>query len=404
MTVLKSIYANSVFYVLFMLFSIVGIPVMTLFVFPCAVVLPYRLRVRLCRLSIFWYGWVILKLARPAVRIEGSNVAQHPCPEGGIVVCNHRSASDAFLMAAVVTLGIRYNVVQVVNTWPMRIPVLGWVARQAGYLSIKEMPVEDFLKRAEAVLADKGSVIAFPEGTRSASKEMGTFHGTVFRLALRTKAPIVPICISGNENIPVKGSLHIEPGTIRMKLLEPLRWETYKDLTSFQLKNKVRTIINDTLTQMDQSCGNHPCHQDKKWLLPVDSDEFLPQFPPMRFIDTLTKLDENTGEAVYTVPEKSPFVDEKGQLDRVVFFEMMAQAAAIYEGVKTNKVGADRIQGFLLGARRFNIYKSAYAGDRLTVTALKTTEFGDFSIIDGAVRRGDETLAEGEIKLFQKRE
>ena len=50
-----------------------------------------------------------------------------------IFVCNHRAASDAFLMCV-----LPVEAVQVVNTWPFHLPVLGRFARMAGYLNIKK--------------------------------------------------------------------------------------------------------------------------------------------------------------------------------------------------------------------------------------------------------------------------
>ena len=80
----------------------------------------------------------------------------------------------------------------------------------AGYLNINIMAPELFFEKALQLLRDGVSIIFFPEGTRSAGREMGHFHGAAFKLALQSRAPIVPLCISGNENIPPRGSLLLE--------------------------------------------------------------------------------------------------------------------------------------------------------------------------------------------------
>ena len=110
----------------------------------------------------------------------------------------------------------RTKCVQIVNVWPFRIPVLGLYAKFSGYLNIRMMSQEEFLAQATKLLVDGVSIIFFPEGTRSASRTMGSFHGAAFRLALESKAAVVPLCITGNENIPPKGSLLLRPGTIRV--------------------------------------------------------------------------------------------------------------------------------------------------------------------------------------------
>ena len=144
-----------------------------------------------------------------------------------------------------------HEAVQVVNTWPFHIPVIGRFARMAGYLNIKKMTPELFYERAEALLAEGVSIIFFPEGTRSGNREMGAFHGTAFRLALRSKAPIVPLCIVGNENIPPKGSFLLRPGTIRVRRLPAILWEEYGHFSVFALKNRVRAIIDSELSLME---------------------------------------------------------------------------------------------------------------------------------------------------------
>ena len=144
-----------------------------------------------------------------------------------------------------------YNGVQIVNKWPFKLPLWGPMARWAGYLSINEMPTEEFFQRAAALLRDGVSLLAFPEGTRARSVEMGPFHGSMFRLALETKAPILPLCISGNETIPPRGTLMMRPGRIVLRSLPPVTWDEYKNLTAFQLKNKVRDLISCELAVME---------------------------------------------------------------------------------------------------------------------------------------------------------
>lgn len=81
---------------------------------------------------------------------------------------------------------------------------------------------------------------------------MGNFHGSAFRLALKSKAPIVPLCISGSENIPPKGSILLRPGTIRIRRLHAIAWSEYKEWSVYTFKNRVREIIGNELALMEQ--------------------------------------------------------------------------------------------------------------------------------------------------------
>jgi len=78
---------------------------------------------------------------------------------------------------------------------------------------------------------------------------MGQFHGAVFRAASRGAVPIVPLCVIGNERIPTKKFV-LHRGTIRIRKLNAVYYEEYKDMTPFQLKNYIRNIIANELIKM----------------------------------------------------------------------------------------------------------------------------------------------------------
>ena len=113
------------------------------------------------------------------------------------------------------------------------------------------MPYETFAEQAAKLLEQGTSIIVFPEGTRSGGREMGQFHGAVFRLALAVRCPIVPLCIVGNERIPPKGSCLLQPGGIRVRKLPAVNWQEYRDLSPFVLKNRVRDTIAAELARME---------------------------------------------------------------------------------------------------------------------------------------------------------
>ena len=239
---------SGVFYVLLVLYSLAGIPLLSLYVACRAAFTSRRQGLRLFRRAIWWYGRVIVHvLPRPYVCVRYEGYRPPPDAGGMLVVCNHRSAVDPFLMAALPLP----EIVQVVNKWPMRLPVWGFMARHAGYLSIREMPVEAFLARASELLAQGVAIVSFPEGTRAQGREVGPFHGTTFRLCLQQKVPILPVCVSGNERVLPRGARILRAGCITLRALPPLAWEQYRDLSPFQLKNFVRQAIVRELAAME---------------------------------------------------------------------------------------------------------------------------------------------------------
>ena len=242
---LRGVFFNVVFWTLFFLCTLVVIPVLTLSV---VIPAPFRSRrktMRSFRLMIAVYGRLILKSMFPWVRIRVEAPAD-PLPQPCIYICNHRSATDPFLMAK-----LPGEIVQVVNVWPFHLPILGWFAKWAGYLSVKEMPFEQFMGMAMFRLEQGISLVAFPEGTRSGEGPMGPFNSSLFRLALHTGLPVVPVCISGNERIPPKGSWYLHPGTIRVNVLPPVTSETYREWSPFIFKKRIRELIKIELEGID---------------------------------------------------------------------------------------------------------------------------------------------------------
>lgn len=238
---------NLYFYTLFILLSATVIPILTIYVVCLGLLIPSRRRtMKRFRRAISWYGMVINSSPYPFIKLRYEVHGKNEPGEPYIFVCNHRSASDAFLMGI-----LPHELVQIVNVWPFRIPVLGVYAKFAGYLNIRMIPPDQFKQSASQLLKEGVSIVFFPEGTRSTTGKMGSFHGSAFRLALESKAPIVPLCISGSENIPPKGSPLLRPGIIRVRRLPAITWDEYKDLNAFALKNRVWKIIDHELSAME---------------------------------------------------------------------------------------------------------------------------------------------------------
>ena len=250
MFLLKKVVLNIAFYSLFLVFTLACLFVLTGPVVLVRLLAGKRTAQKWLRHIMLWYGYVVVRcFTFPFIHIEyrdyedGKKIG--PC----VYVSNHRSFSDGFLLAHLNVEGV-----QVVNVWPFRIPIIGIMARLAGYLSINTMPFEKFSQVACELLGQGVSIGAFPEGSRSGNRTLMSFHGAVFRVALMARCPIVPVCITGNENIPPRGSWLLNPGVVKIHKLPALKWEDYQSLTPFNLKNKVRDMIQQEIEAMEAVC------------------------------------------------------------------------------------------------------------------------------------------------------
>ena len=134
--------------------------------------------------------------------------------------------------------------------------------------------------------------------------------------------------------------------------------------------------------------------------LPVVVNEFIPHEAPMRLVDRLIKVGERSGEVEMTVREDMPFVDDNGFCEEAAYLEIMAQAAAAMGGFKEHGKLHKKHEGFLLGAKQFEVLGRAHVGDVLKISVFKYAKFGDFVIIKGTICRGPDLLAQGEVKIW----
>jgi len=249
MSLISTLYLNITFYSAFLLFSAAAIPLMSAVVILISLFVPKRTTLRNFRAAIVIYGKVITRLGYPLVRLRTEDLSGVDLRKGPyIFIMNHRSSSDPFLVS---TLPLGTEMVQVVNTWPFRLPVLGFFARLADYIDINSISFEEFMEQGSRLLGQGISIVFFPEGTRSGGKEMGQFRSAAFKLFLETRATIIPAAISGNEDIPHKGSLRLNPGTVKVRYLPPVRWEDHEGSNAFKVKTAVRDMIGSQLTEMD---------------------------------------------------------------------------------------------------------------------------------------------------------
>ena len=184
---------------------------------------------------------------RPFVRIDYAD----ECPgqdATGIYVCNHRSATDAFLVAV-----LNRDLVQVVNGWPMKLPFFGFNARMSEYIDSTRVSLDEYKAIVRDLTGRKVSVLAFPEETRSGSRDMGAFHSCIFRFAMELQLPVYPVCIAGNEKFPDRSFRFHRTHEIRIRRLPPILPEEYNRFPSaYVLKRRVREKIASACHEMDK--------------------------------------------------------------------------------------------------------------------------------------------------------
>jgi len=189
----------------------------------------------------------IIWISKATVRVEGlENVPRdRPC----LLASNHQSFFDIWALLAHLPIQFRFAAKDSL----FRAPFLGWHLRRSGNIPIhRGEPVKALrsIRDASRKISSGVPVLVFPEGERSPDGQLQPFKNGLFMLGVYSKAPIVPIVISGSRFLLPKGSMRIQPGSIRMRVLPPLETDglTIKGLD--HLSEQVRARMQAALDEI----------------------------------------------------------------------------------------------------------------------------------------------------------
>lgn len=183
------------------------------------------------------------RIAGVRVSIEGAEKLQ---PQGGYIYCaNHLSQFDIFSFQGYFPLGFRWLAKEEL----FKVPFLGRAMTNAGAIAINRShgreAVKSLQQAAERIKAGT-SILIFPEGTRSPDGTLQAFKGGAMLLAIKAGVPIVPIAFVGSYSVLPKGSFFPRPGTITIKIGDPV------PVSDFSNKDKqaLAIIIHDKVAEL----------------------------------------------------------------------------------------------------------------------------------------------------------
>lgn len=194
--------------------------------------------------SVVWIGrnWVRWILASCRIRIVCDGRENIDPRRSYVLMSNHQSVIDIAAIVATMPVSFRF----VAKRELLRIPFFGWALALSDQIVIdrgdRERAIRT-LRRAAQRIREGVNVIIFPEGSRSATGELGQFKSGGFHLAIQAQVPVLPITVSGTRSITPKRSLRIESGLVRVSYGKPIptAGRTLEDRQA--LKDEVRAAI-----------------------------------------------------------------------------------------------------------------------------------------------------------------
>jgi 1-acyl-sn-glycerol-3-phosphate acyltransferase len=125
-----------------------------------------------------------------------------------------------------------------------REPVLGTVMRTMGMIPVDRDDPTAAIERLNRLAEDPVSVIIFPEGGRSRTRDLLPFKKGAFVTAIQLGIPIVPVACKGTREIMPPGRyLSIFPGEVEIVVLEPIvtTGMTYAD------RDRLRDLVRERI-------------------------------------------------------------------------------------------------------------------------------------------------------------
>ena len=186
----------------------------------------------------------ILKLAGIEFGTEGFEKIERD--RNYLFVSNHQSQVDVIALSAVIPVKFGWMAKKEL----FKIPFMGWHMKRMGYVAIDRSSIKsstEGLIHAAKCLREGGSLVIFPEGSRSKDGKLKPFKDGAFFLAVESKVGIVPLTINGTADIIRKGSTKVNTGRVRIIASDIINVENYTHNDREKLKELVRGSISSKL-------------------------------------------------------------------------------------------------------------------------------------------------------------
>ena len=196
------------------------------------------------------WGRSILSACGVKVYVEGvENLPKGP----SIIMYNHQSSSDIFAFSGFLPVEWR----GVLKKELAKVPFVGWVTKAMGHYFVERdgsgRDTQEIRRMVEKIRSGPSVLIA-PEGTRSPDGTLLPFKKGGFVVAMYAKVPVVPMVILGGKEVMPKGSMKVNPGSMKMKILPPIDVKTLPSGREGreELMRLVREVMDRALKQEEK--------------------------------------------------------------------------------------------------------------------------------------------------------
>lgn len=188
--------------------------------------------------------WSLIQVRTSGARFHVSGADNVP-DEAVLFISNHQSNFDIAAFLALIpkpkgfVAKIEILKVPILRTWMKHINCV-FMDRKDMRQSAKT--ILDGIK----ILKSGHSMVVFPEGTRSKGDTFGDFKTGSYKLATKSKVPIVPVTINGSYKLMEANKNKIKPADVYITIHPPVATANLTDEELAELPSKIENIIKET--------------------------------------------------------------------------------------------------------------------------------------------------------------
>lgn len=195
-----------------------------------------------------FYRWLIGVIAEAAmpilsVRMTVSGLEKTPRQGRFFLVCNHLSLMDPVILLHYFRKSQITFISKKENQDMFLVgKVMHKIQCQLMNRENDREALKTILKCIDIIKEDKASVAVFPEGYIKPDHKLHHFRSGVFKIAQRTKVPIV-VCTLQNSQHVFHNGLRLKPTSVTLHLADVIQPEQYEGMGTVEIGNMVYEIM-----------------------------------------------------------------------------------------------------------------------------------------------------------------
>lgn len=185
------------------------------------------------------------------VKVIKENFELIPKKKPFMLISNHQSIHDPITMVGALR---KYDVSYIMKDGVTKLPFVGPWLLASGFLPIDRFNDRNALRtiiNATKVIESGRPVAAYPEGTRSKDTLIGEFKSGIFKIAQKTKVPIIVVLIDNFYN--VRNNFPWRRTHVMFRVCEVIEPASFAGMQTVDIAKMARDILVNNLAEVREN-------------------------------------------------------------------------------------------------------------------------------------------------------